>query len=104
MESYNYKYLTGGLYSLTGFRVVSSPLVVFTDRVQFKFPRSKKRRIRKKWAKRAINFKDVKRGGTVIVNGIMYCHPSIFHEIQKNIMDQEEKKLFVQFCGKEKNS
>lgn len=40
--------------------IISSEYVPRTKRVQFRFPRSKKKRVRKKWAKNPMNFCEVK--------------------------------------------
>lgn len=39
------------------FKILEDPMMA--DRVQFRFPRTKKRRIRKKWSKRPENYKIV---------------------------------------------
>lgn len=53
------------------------------QRKQFRFPRSKKNRIRKKWIKREANFRSTpcafQVGGTLIV------HPSIYSQLELDI-------------------
>ena len=69
---------------LAGIRVIISPSA--QERKQFRFPRTKKRRIQEKWAKREGNFKYwpmAFRLGDVVV-----MHPAI-----KARLDQEESLL-----------
>ncbi len=62
------------LTSLGGFRVVESPLC--QNRVQFRFPKSKKKRIRAKWEKREENVRYVPTAYRA-ADGVMYFHPTI---------------------------
>ncbi len=69
--------LKGELGNIFGMRIISSPYAM--NREQFKFPRSKKKRIRKKWAKNNKYFKDIP--GMWIVNGDVIAHPSIVYKL-----------------------
>lgn len=73
--------LKGELGNIFGIKVISSPYA--TTREQFKFPRSKKKRIRKKWAKNyKYNneyFKDVP--GIWIVGRNIIGHPTIIYKL-----------------------
>lgn len=51
--------MQGRLGSLFGMPIFQSPLIPKLKRVQFRFPRSKKKRIQKKWKKNDKNFKQV---------------------------------------------
>ncbi|MBY0525582.1 MAG: hypothetical protein K2R98_19410 [Gemmataceae bacterium] len=53
------------------------------DRVQVRFPRSKKRRIRRKWAKQAKNFRLVPRPDIIRVGNGLYAHPETWREFCK---------------------
>lgn len=68
------------------------------EKYQYRFPRSKKRRIRKKWAKRDINYKS--RPGAYIIEKpfgflgpelkvlkqkVLICHPLVFEVLKKKI-------------------
>lgn len=53
--------------------IITSNLCV--TRRQFRFPRSKKRRIRNKWAARRENWKETPTA--YLANGVLYCHPLI---------------------------
>lgn len=52
---------------------------------QYRFPRSKKRRIQKKWWKDKANFK----GSTEVIlderNRVIYCHPSMYTFIKAQL-------------------
>jgi len=64
------------MMALDGFEIVENELMV--EVVQVRFPRSRRRRIRKKWAGRACN-RAVRPMDTALVDfgrGRVYCHPS----------------------------
>lgn len=58
-----------------------SPRLVFTDALveQYRFPRSKKRRIREKWAKKRGNWRPSTKVMMSTDNGVVtfYAHPSL---------------------------
>ena len=62
-----------------GFNIIES--VWLTERKQWRFPRSKKRRIRKKWAKDEKNFKYEPKAYKV--GGTLYCHPSLATKLRE---------------------
>lgn len=55
----NPQILMGAMMHMLGTRVISSAHLPKFRVVQYRFPRSKSKRIRKKWAKRKENFKQV---------------------------------------------
>lgn len=57
--------------SLSGLRLVTSDLMV----EQFRFPKTKKRRIRNKWAKRPENWRPMRRA--MIMGDMVLVHPSL---------------------------
>ena len=65
----------------TGITIMSDPHVMV--RKQTKFPRSKRRRIRKKWSKREKNYSLVP--GMVYILGQWIAHPDIYQKITKVI-------------------
>ena len=71
--------MTHPLHQLSGMNIHTSPLCV----VQFRFPKSKKRRIRKKWASRPQNFRPDRK--ILIFDGKLICHPDLADELQKLI-------------------
>lgn len=50
--------------------------------IQFRFPRTKKRRIRKKWAKRSENFKPREEVLYDKERNLIYAHPIIAHKLR----------------------
>ena len=68
---------------LSGFRVYSSPHMC--DRVQFRFPRTKKRRIRKKWAKRVENWKTVPWDKVYRMGDAIYAHPIMIEKLKRDL-------------------
>lgn len=53
--------------------------------VQFRFPKSKKLRIKKKWRKQSKNFKKVERGGIIKADGVLYASSEIFSRIKTEL-------------------
>ncbi len=49
--------------------------------VQCRFPRSRKRRVQKKWAKRAANWKPSRVRFVVNVGGVLVMHPATYYAI-----------------------
>lgn len=67
---------------LEGTTVIASHLMCEWDLVQWRFPRSKKRRIRKKWAKDKRNWRSVMVPTAVLLGGVMFAHPSIVEKLR----------------------
>jgi hypothetical protein len=65
--------LMNNLSDYYGLKIFQSALIV--KRVQFRRPRSRKRRIQRKWAARPENFRESP--AAYIVNGNLYCHSTI---------------------------
>ena len=85
--------------------IVPSPYVPpqQTERVQFRFPRSKKRRIRAKWAKRTSNWKTVSYSVAYCIQGIgIVCHPSVADEIRAAVANQESARLLTGMYERQK--
>ena len=55
------------------------------DWKQFRFPRSKKRRIKKKWRKNARNFRMVPQKKIFRVGNSFYAHPEIVDEFWRQV-------------------
>lgn len=66
-----------------GKRVISNPYLPRFKTVQFRKPKSKRKRIRKKWAKRLGNFKQVPSKSMYVFNDdIIVVHPDDLAEIK----------------------
>ena len=62
--------------SIFGVRVVvSKNIPIDRVRVQYRFPRSKRKRIRKKWREDMKNWKWEERHNAYMFGGTMYVHP-----------------------------
>ena len=70
---------------LGGLRLVSNPQMC--DHKQVRFPRSKKRRIRRKWAKNQKNWKDIPQSNYYICNGSIIAHPEIIEQLKEQLKD-----------------
>ena len=57
-----------------------------SKRVQIRRPRSKKRRIRKKWAKRESNFRTIPDRHVYIAAGRIFCHPEVARELRERFL------------------
>ncbi len=71
-------------------RIISDPRLVHTE--QFRFPRSKKRRIREKWARRPFNSKLSPDQGYYIakLDGVetWIFHPSMFEQVHSIMVEK----------------
>jgi len=56
---------------------------VETTRTQRSFPRSKKKRVRERWAKREDNFTETTIHRMIFINGKIYTSPEVFNAIAK---------------------
>lgn len=66
---------------LSGLNVITDHRMV--ERKQVRFPRTKKRRIRRKWAKRPENYKEFPLKTVYQVGNDLIMHPAMFAELQK---------------------
>lgn len=66
------------------------------DTRQFRFPRSKKKRIRKKWEKRPENYRRVPWKYAIhdTRSGLMVMHPLMAAELRRTIAERPEVNLF----------
>jgi len=64
-------------------KIVESAFLV--DRKQVRFPRSKKRRIRCKWAKQEKNWLAIPKRDVYKMGDMIICHPAVAMQIRKSI-------------------
>jgi hypothetical protein len=69
--------------SLHGLEVRQCPWM--TVRKQVRFPRSKKRRMRKKWAKQHRNYATVPSTQIIQMMGVFYVHPETWQKIKRKL-------------------
>lgn len=69
------------MYQQSGLTVVETDMLI----EQFRFPRSKKKRIRNKWSKNKNNFRPIT-NRAFKYQGKIFCHP-IFAEKMRKIQD-----------------
>ena len=79
--------LGGGLY---GLRIVTEPTL--SKRVQVKFPKSKKRRMRKKWAKDQKNWKTVPLDTIYQMGNTLIMHPAMAERFRKVVQCQDQQR------------
>ena len=64
--------------------VINDATCVKKEKIQFRFPKSKKKRIRKKWAKRDTNFKTIEKHVCYkIPNDVLVISSKIYNELEK---------------------
>lgn len=74
----------GGIYG--GYQVIQSNFM--SERVQFRRPTSKGKRIQRKWAKNQLNWRalpDIKRVMIDHINHRIYCHPITAERIRNEL-------------------
>lgn len=69
--------------SVSALRIIENELLA--DRVQVRFPRSKKRRIQKKWRNREANYRMIPKRDVYRFGDALICHPDIAREIRKGL-------------------
>ena len=75
--------------NLAGFEIIES--VHLVEKRQFRFPRSKKKRIKKKWAKQDKNYKYFPQENYYIIGNKIICHPIIAQAIYSLVSEYEEE-------------
>jgi len=66
-----------------GFQIITSSALV--DRIMFRTCRSRKKRIKKKWAKQTCNYRSQPKKDVLIRGNCIFCHPSIFELIKAEL-------------------
>jgi len=72
-----------------GVKIIVSLLAEHVERIQVRFPRSKRKRIQNKWRKQNKNFKETREPAAYWVNGMLICHPEIERQLRKSVQDRE---------------
>lgn len=76
----------GTLGGIFGTPIVVSDIVNPLKSVQIRFPRSKRKRIRKKWAKNPMNWESRRElVGGYMMNGTLYVDPDTYAKIQEKL-------------------
>ena len=71
------------LFPFDGMQVVVNDLVCVTNEwKQYRFPKSKKKRIRKKWAKKAFNYKVLELHKAIQFDGKLYVSKKTFEQLK----------------------
>jgi hypothetical protein len=102
MEDFN-KYRTAVLRPLHSIEVKfkKNPCIpsAVTNRVQFRCPRSKKKRMRRKWAKNQKNWKTIERDMCIMIGNILHVHPSRIDAVRRAFEDNifEREITFMDF-------
>jgi len=55
---------------------------LLVDKVQYRFPRSKRKRMRKKWSKQEKNFHYVPSNSVWTIGGMIYVHPQVLNRMR----------------------
>ena len=70
------------------FQIIESQSM--TETYQFRFPRSKKKRIKKKWQKRPNNFKTRPRKDFLLYGNYVICNPIMAAKLRRQIQIRED--------------
>lgn len=81
-------HFTQPMFPLDGLKIVTSNYL--TKRVQFRFPRSKKKRIRRKWAKQAKNWRNIDNGNAYQIGDTLIVPPSVYEKIVEKLALRSE--------------
>ena len=81
------KFTTSNLF---GLKLMKSDNLHVIDRVQFRRPKSKKKRMRDKWMRRPENFKHVEKDQCFMCNGMLICSPALFKKITDDVIKKIE--------------
>lgn len=68
--------------------------LIVAAQYQVEFPRSKRRRIRRKWQKQWWRFRPTPYGGAVRRDGVIVLHPAWVQAAEDNIKRQIEREIF----------
>ena len=79
--------------NLAGFKVLTNPYMATTEYRQVRFPRSKKRRIRRKWAKQAKNFRTVDVANVFAMGNTLVMHPATLEKLKEKLLRLHEDKI-----------
>ena len=71
------------MLDLYGLRIVTDSMM--SKRIQFRFPRSKKRRMRKKWTKNQKNWKTIPLDTIYRMGDTLIMHPMMTERLKKEI-------------------
>ncbi len=82
--------------SLYGIPIIINSLAEHVSRIQIRFPRSKRKRIKKKWKKQEKNFRIDHKPAIYKTPAGFICHPIIYQQLQEQLKKEEEKK-YAQF-------
>lgn len=83
----------GVLGQVMGMKVfpISEDISIFDVQKQVRFPKSNKKRIRKKWAKRPENFTTVKQRHTFVVGGNLYADDIVLEKMAMYVEELNNK-------------
>ncbi len=68
---------------------VSDIMCISKELVQFRFPKRKSKRIRKKWTKNSANYRLIEKHRAVLYEGKMYMSEKLFSQY-KNVIDKQQ--------------
>ncbi len=75
--------IQGAMQHINGMQVHFNPYLPLFEVVQFRFPKTKKKRIQKKWAKQTHNFRQVPVNNAYVVGNTIIIHPSNRHLLER---------------------
>ncbi len=93
--------IPGVPFGAVGFKAVSCDYLTDTFHTQTRFPRSKKKRIRRKWAKQAKNWETetFPKPEGYMVNGTLFAHPEMLKRICDELNRRMENRIAQEIFG-----
>jgi hypothetical protein len=87
--------IPGVPFGAVGLRTYSCSYMTDTLRTQIRFPRSKKKRIRRKWAKQVKNWKTetIPKPEVYMVNGTLVAHPEVLKGVCEELNRRMESRI-----------
>lgn len=82
--------IRGSLGMINGINVVTSAHLPRFKIVQYRFPKTKKKRIQKKWKKQKKNFKQIPINTSYVINGnTLIVHPDDLNKLEHLIQKEQ---------------
>lgn len=78
---------------LDGIEVI--PVAYMSERMQVRFPRSKKSRIRKKWRRDSRNWQDVPMDRCIMMGRRLYVHPARMQQLADELAGKARNRMEV---------
>lgn len=80
--------ITGQFGTFYGIKVFLNPHLL--TREQYRYPRSKRKRIRNKWTKQETNYRTIPSRDIIRTSTCIFVHPDTWREVQRKLKDNTQ--------------